>query len=354
MSIAAESPEATWTVPSTTGFDLLTDSVYSELAAPDGPGASALVSEIRNYHQAIGTPIGSGVAPILIEDGWDDLLVDGATQALRLEGYLHRAAHTDIAMQLTAVGHSLAANKPADMDPLDLQATAFFNHYLQGAAGGPTPGSVTAYTSTCPVSAASGGPYEAQGMAALDPGAVRFSSAAAQTVAAGGDPTIGVALDPIVGTGEQSAQSGSDPQCQTFTANNEPGTAVYTQPVTHTFTMLGLPTMRMHVATTGNNGQLDARLWDVAPSGSETYVSRGTYALTNNQTGTITWQMWGAGYTFPKGDTMRVELLAQDAPLERPSRTPFAVTVSNFTIELPSHDPPDGQQILTPLLGGSK
>jgi predicted acyl esterase len=110
----------------------------------------------------------------------------------------------------------------------------------------------------------------------------------------------------------------------------------------------------MHVATTGNNGQLDARLWDVAPSGSETYVSRGTYALTNNQTGTITWQMWGAGYTFPKGDTMRVELLAQDAPLERPSRTPFAVTVSNFTIELPSHDPPDGQQILTPLLGGSK
>jgi predicted acyl esterase len=107
----------------------------------------------------------------------------------------------------------------------------------------------------------------------------------------------------------------------------------------------------MHIATVGNDGQLDARLWDVAPDGSETYVTRGTYALTNDQTGTITWQLWGGGYTFPKGDTIRIELLAQDAPLERPSPRPFAVTVSNFTIELPSHEPPDGGEIVKPVLG---
>ncbi len=351
MSIAAESPEATWTVPSATQFDLLTDSVYSELAAPDGPGAAALVSEIRDYHQAIGMPIGSGVAPILIEDGWADGLVDGATQALRMADYLKETApHAKVALQLTDVGHAVAANKPADMDPLDLQATAFFDHYLQGAAGGPAPGSVTAYSATCPASAASGGPYEAQGMTALGPGAVRFASTAAQTVAAGGDPTIGFALDPIVGTGEESAATGADPQCQTFTARDMPGTAVYTQPVTQTFTMLGLPTMRMHVATIGNNGQLDARLWDVAPDGSETYVTRGTYELTNNQNGTITWQMWGGGHTFPKDDTMRVELMAQDVPIERPSTQPFAATVSDFTIELPSHQPPDGGEIVKAML----
>jgi predicted acyl esterase len=114
--------------------------------------------------------------------------------------------------------------------------------------------------------------------------------------------------------------------------------------------MLGLPTMRMHVDTVGDLGQLHGRLWDVAPGGSERYVSRGTYALTDNQTGTITWQMWGAGYTFRKGDTIRVELLAQDVPLVRPSPRPFAITVSNFTIELPSHDPPDGGQIVNSVL----
>ena len=114
--------------------------------------------------------------------------------------------------------------------------------------------------------------------------------------------------------------------------------------------MLGLPTMRLNIATIGNLGQLHARLWDVAPNGSQTYVSRGTYALTDNQTGAITWQMWGAGHTFHVGNTIRVELLAQDVPLERPAPRPFAVTVSGFTIELPSHEAPDGGEIVKPVL----
>jgi hypothetical protein len=352
LGLAAEAPVDVWFNPlAPNAFDLIGNTAYSEAAAPNGPGMAALAQQIRDYHQAVGMPIGSGVAPILIEDGWDDLLVNGATQALRLVDYLKETApNAKVALQLTDVGHAVAANKPADFNPLDQQATAFFNNYLQGTPGGPAPGSVTAYTSTCPVSAASGGPYVAQGMAALDPGAVRFSSAASQTVAGGGDPSIGLELDPIVGTGEES-QGSADPQCQTFAATNWPGTAVYTGPVTQTFTMLGLPTMRMHIATVGNDGHLDARLWDVAPDGSETYVTRGTYALTSNQTGTITWQLWGAGYTFPKGDTIRVELLTQDAPLERPSPRPFAVTVSNLTIELPSHEAPDGGEIVKPVLG---
>lgn len=351
LGIAAEAPEDVWFNPlAPNAFDLIGNTAFAEAAAPNGPGMAALTQQIRDYHQAIGMPIGSGVAPILMEDGWDDLLVNGATQALRMVDYLKQTApDANVALQLTDVGHAVAANKPADFNPLDEQATAFFNHYLQGSSGGPAPGSVSAYTSTCPASATSGGPYVAQGMAALDPGAVRFSAMAAQTVAGGGDPSIGVELDPIVGTGEES-QGSADPQCQAFTARNWPGTAVYTHPVTRAFTMLGLPTMRMHVATLGDDGQLDARLWDVAPDGSETYVTRGTYALTHNQTGTITWQMWGGGYTFRRGDAIRVELLAQDAPLERPSPRPFAVTVSDFTVELPSHDPPDGGEIVQPRL----
>jgi hypothetical protein len=267
-----------------------------------------------------------------------------------LVDYLKEVAPSaKVALQLADVGHPLSTNKPADFEPLDSQATAFFNHYLQGAPGGPAPGIVTAYASTCPASATTAGPYVANGMAALDPGAVRFSSMTPQTVISGGDPSIGVELDPIVNTGAQAAL-GADPQCETFTPANWPGTAVYTHPVTQTFTMLGLPTMRLNIATVGDHGQLHARLWDVAPNGSETYVSRGTYALTDNQTGTITWQMWGAGHTFHKGDTIRVELLAQDVPLERPAPRPFALTVSDFTIELPSHEPPDGGEIVKPVL----
>jgi dienelactone hydrolase len=350
LGIAGEAPEDVNMAPSSDGFDLFADGVYGELGAPSAPGASWLINQIRDYHQAIGMPIGNGVAPLLVEDGWDDGLVNGVTQAVRLVDYLKETApKAKVALQLTDVGHAIAANKQADFDPLDLQGTAFFDHYLQGKPGGPTPGSVTAYTSTCPASAPSGGPFEAQGLGALDPGAVRFSSATTQTVALGGNPLIGPELDPIIGTATEAGM-GSDPQCQTFSDTNYPGTAVYTQPVTQTFTMLGQPTMRMHVSTIGDYGQIDARLWDVAPDGSETYVTRGTYTLTDDQTGTITWQMWGAGYTFPKGDTIRVELLAQDVPIERPSPGPFAVSVSDFTIELPSHESPDGSEIVAPLL----
>jgi hypothetical protein len=351
MSLAAVSPVDTWTDPTKPRqFNLLIDGPLAQLAAPDGPGMRALVREIHDYHQAVGMPIGSGVAPILMEDGWGDLLVNGATQALRLADYLKRAAPSaKIALQLTDVGHPLDTNKAGDFPALNAQAFAFFKEYLQGGPEGPAPGSITAYAATCPGSAASGELYTADGMAKLAPGAVRFSAAKAQTVAGGGDPSIGVALDPIFETGAQPG-AGTVPECQPFDAVDVPGTAVFTHPVTHAFTTLGLPTMRMHVATIGNHGQLNARLWDVARDGTETYVSRGTYALTNDQTGTITWQMWGAGHTFPAGHTIRVELLAQDVPLQRPSRTPFAVSVSGFTLELPTREPPDGGHIEQPAL----
>lgn len=352
MAIAAEAPISVQWVPSSPdSFNLVGDIVFSELAAPDGPHMAALANQIRDYHQAVGMPVGKHVAPILMQDGWSDMLVGGATQALRIADYLKVVApKAKVALQLADAGHPLAGNKAADLLALDDQATAFFDHYLRGAPGGPEPGSVTAYTATCPASAPSAGPYVGQGMAALAPGAVRFSSAAAQTVLGGGDPSIGAQLDPIVNTGRGAQDSTFDPQCQTFSAVDWPGTGVYTQPVTKTFTLLGLPTIRMHVATTGDDGQLHARLWDVAPDGSERFVSRGTYEFTNNQTATIIWQLWGSGYTFRHGDTIRVELLAQDAPFMRPAPGPFAVTVSDFAIELPAHEPPDGREIVKPVL----
>jgi hypothetical protein len=342
---ADSSPEVSniWDVPPQPGdFDLAGGVALGDASEPDNPGVAAFVQQLYTYHQAVGVPIGTGTAPILMEDGWEDVIVNGPSQALRLADYLKQTApDANMALQLMDWGHPLSANKSADFLASTGQATAFFNHYLKGEPGGPEPGSVTAYTATCPTSAPSAGPYTAQGMDALDPGAVRFSSAAPQPVASGGDPQIGVDLDWLAGNGP----------CETFSTVNWPGTAVYSYPVTQTFTVLGQPTMQLHVDAIGDFGQLDARLWDVAPDGDETFVGRGTYALTNNEQGTITWQMWGGGYMFHQGDTIRVELLAQDPPTERPSLSPFSVTVSNFTIQLPSHDPPDGSEIVTPIFG---
>jgi len=332
-----------WDVPPRPGdFDLPGGVALAEASEPDNPLVEAFVQQLATYHQAIGLPIGTGTAPILMEDGWEDVVANGASQALRMVDYLGQAApKAKVSLQLMDWGHPLSANKPADFLASTSQATAFFNHYLKGEPGGPAPGSITADTATCPTAIPSGGPYTATGVGALDPGAVRFSSAPPQLVFSGGDPQIEVDTDWLVGRGP----------CEAFKTVNWPGTAVYTSPVTQTFTMLGQPTMQLHVATIGVFGQLDARLWDVAPDGVETFVARGTYALTNDEQGTLTWQMWGGGHTFEKGDAIRVELLAQDTPTERPALSAFSVTVSNFTIELPAHAAPDGGEIVTPVFG---
>ena len=102
------------------------------------------------------------------------------------------------------------------------------------------------------------------------------------------------------------------------------------------FTMLGLPTITVNVAATGEYGQIDARLWDVLPSGEERLISRGVYRLTDNQTGTITFQLHGNAYEFAKGDTVKLELLGRDAPYYRASNTSFAVEVSNLSAVLPT------------------
>lgn len=337
-----------WDIPTTPGgFNLPEDVAVAATALPGNTLVTQFANELHDYHQAIGIKLTSAPAPLLVEDGWGDVAVDGAEQALRVANYAKQVPGSNVSLQLLDWGHPLAGGKSADILANFLQATDFFNHYLQGKPGGPAPGTVTAYTATCPTSAPSGGPFVAQGMDALNPGAVRISSTAAQLVASGGNPAIGVGLDPVAaGAGIGSGA------CQAFPVTDWPGTAVYSQPVAKTFTMLGLPTMRFNLATFGIGGQLNARLWDVAPDGTETYVTRGTYALTDNQTGSVTWQMWGGGHTFPAGHTIRVELLAQDAPTERPSLIPFIATVSNFTIEIPSHDRADGGQIVKPTFTG--
>ena len=103
------------------------------------------------------------------------------------------------------------------------------------------------------------------------------------------------------------------------------------------FTTLGLPTVTAHIATTGNFGEIDSYLFDVAPGGSERLVSRGAYRLVNNQSGAVTLQLHGAGYSFPSGDTVKLELMGRDAPYLRASNnTAFVIRISNVTATLPT------------------
>jgi predicted acyl esterase len=266
-------------------------------------------------------------APLLIQNGWTDDLFP-AEHALRPYNFLRsQFPGFPVSLQLGDLGHSRGSNKAATNQRFFGQASRFFTAYLKGSGAAPPPGSVTAFTQTCPSSVPDGGPFNARSWRAIQAGSVVFGSNAAKTfTSTGGNQQVAAEFDPIGGTSDS---------CKTIGVTNEANTATYRHPVNRGFTMLGRPTVRAQVQTTGNFGQVAARLWDLMPNGQQRLVDRGVYALNNNQSGRIVFQLHGNGYRFGQGHTVALQLLGRDAPYYQASNGVFSVQVSNLSVTLP-------------------
>jgi hypothetical protein len=99
--------------------------------------------------------------------------------------------------------------------------------------------------------------------------------------------------------------------------------------------MLGRPTVRAQIETTGNFGEIVARLWDLTPDGQQRLVDRGVYSLENNQSGRIVFQLHGNGYRFGQGHRVALQLLGRDSPYYQASNGVFAVRVAYLSVRLP-------------------
>ncbi len=305
--------------------DLTGDYALINAGEPASPEAIARLQEIYAHHQAYGLP--GTPSPLLIENGWTDDLFP-PEQALRIYNAV-RSGHggATVNLQFGDLGHSRGSNKPTVNQAFNDQGAAFLAYFLKAAGSAPPPGRVTAYTLTCPASTPDGGPYTAPSYSHLARGRLTLGSPATQTLTATGDPYTSEQFDPIAGTTDA---------CKTITPQNAPGTATYTR-TSPGFTMLGLPTVTATINTIGDYGELDSMLFDVAPNGTERLISRGAYRLTDNQSGTVTFQLHGNGYFFPAGDQVKLELLGRDAPYLRASNDgAFTVSISNLTATLPT------------------
>ena len=295
---------------------------------PITPEDEEILHEVYDYHQADGMPLSGKPAPLLLENGWNDDLFP-VEQALRAYNQI-RALHGYAVLMFGDVGHLVASNKENTDDGNEAEGAAFFAAKLKHEGRPPKNGSVTTYTETCPKAALGGGPFTANNWAALHPRKVTFGSTAEQTITStGASPAIAAEFDPV------AASEAPEGVCKEAKSEMELDSATYTT-TSGGFLMMGLPTITAHVATTGDYGQIDARLWDVLPSGEERLISRGVYRLTENQAGTIQFQLHGNGYEFAKGDTVKLELLGRDAPYYRASNSSFTVEVSNLSVILPT------------------
>ena len=311
----------------------------------DDPLSGQIADEIYNFHQGFGCSGCGTPVPLLIENGWTDDLFP-PREALRIYNSLRAAdPSADVTLQFGDLGHDRGQNKPnADRHLTTRARSSSTSTSAATPPAAPAPGSVTTFTQTCPADADAGGPFTASSWHAIHPGAVRFASTETHELpSTGGNPATGQAIDPISGGGA----------CGTVPDEDDPGTATIAGRPSSGYTLMGLPTVRATVQVTGDYAQLDSRLWDLAPDGNRTLVSRGAYRLEAGQNGqTIVFQLNGNGWRFERGHVPQLELTGRDAPYLRPSNTPFTLSVSNVVVELPTLERPGtATGIGSPALG---
>jgi fermentation-respiration switch protein FrsA (DUF1100 family) len=323
------------------GADLTSWFARINAGEPYGDDARAIVDEIRGFHQGFG--LSGTPAPLLLESGWTDDLFP-SSESLRVYNALRAAdPNAQVSLQFGDLGHSRGSNKPNADRAFNDQGTAFFDARLRGVGSAPAAGSVTTFTQTCPRAAAAGGPFRAASWNEIHPGAVLFDSSGAQQISStGGNAATGQGLDPIGG--------GAD-ACKDFADETASGTAVYRGPKSLGFTLMGQPTVSATIETTGANGQIAARLWDVDANGRQVLVSRGAYRLRDDQRGPLVFQLHGGGYRFAVGHRPKLELLGRDVPYLRASNGSFSVKVSALAVSLPvAEQPGTTSQIVAPSL----
>ena len=310
------------------GADLTAWSQRLSKGEPYGADVRAILEQIHTYHGVLGLPIDKGITPLLIQSGWtDDLFPVG--QGLRIYDLLRQKSKTaPVALQLGDLGHSRAANHPGDIAAFNAQGLAFFEARLRHSGGsGPAPGSVTAYTQTCPKTAThGGGPYKATSYAALARGELVFRHKAAQRVtSSGGDAALSQKLSPLA----------VDP-CKGVPDDVARGTAVASVR-SPGVTVIGMTHVRANVTVTGHDALLVGRLWDVNPAtGHQRLIDRGVVRLRSRKL--VSFDLDGNAYKFARGHQIKLELLGRDSPTYRAANGTFSVTVRQLRVALPMRE----------------
>lgn len=312
------------------GGDLSTDLTRWKAQLDGGRLGAEVQPTLDNsykYHGVAGVP--GSPSPLLLQSGWTDALFP-VGQSLGAYDHIRAQSKTaPVALQIADLGHDPGANHPKDVAAFDAQGLAFFDAWVKGSgAGKPAPGSVTAYTTTCPKTAASGGaPFKASSFAGLARRTLRFSrSTPAKITSKGGNAKLAAELSPLAGaTGTHCAAHTPD------RANHAILSAVSAGE-----TLIGQPVITGRAVVEGRYGQLDARLWDLnRKTGKQQLVDRGAYRLTDNFKGTFRFTLDGNGWKFPRGHAIVVELLGRDAPTYGPSPTAFSATLTKLKVALP-------------------
>lgn len=334
--------------PPGTNFDAdaLSWVAHFSLGDPYGAYDQAVINEITAHHSpyylqdSLPPSQREQPAPIFDNTSWTDDLLPPTQQLVYRNKVLAQWPHAEYDLLFSnGAGHPRANIQGTTMGLTALQ-DAFWNRLLKGGTGKPL--GIETYTQGCGGSTVTG-PFITQTWGEQHPGEVRFvSSGPPQTITQVSDPSTQAADDPIANAG-----SGG---CITVPATDSPLAATYRLPPAtgDGYTMMGSPTVIAKIAAAATSAQVDARLWDVAPNGTQSFITRVAYRPQLNNAEDQVFQLHPNGWHIAAGHVVKLELVGEDSPYVRYSNQAFSVTISHLELRLPVREQPD-RQVLSPL-----
>jgi predicted acyl esterase len=125
--------------------------------------------------------------------------------------------------------------------------------------------------------------------------------------------------------------------CVTTDLPETPGVATWRIPVERDFTLLGMPRLELAFEATGSDIQLNSRLWDVAPGGVQTLVTRGAFRVVEPGAGEqrATYDLYGNHWRLEQGHELLLEVTGDDSTFFRRDNFPSVTTVNSAKLILP-------------------
>jgi hypothetical protein len=308
---------------------------YDLAADPIIPEAKRALSEDRSafFQRGFFEALRAGRqrrVPVLAGQGWTDPIFP-ALEAVRMEHELRTASPGyPIQLYLGDFEHLTSLVKIPDLGHLHDLGNRLLDRALRGTGDG-VPFDAQSAVTNC--DARRFGPVlRARRFSGLGPRPLRWDLEGGRLTSFRTADPRGVGSDPVVVS--QTRGRG----CITTSEGVAAGVASWTRRVDADVTMAGLPRLRLRFRTPAPDVELNSRLWDVAPDGSETLVTRGAYrAVGPNAAGeTAVTELFGNAWRFRAGHRMRLEVTQDDGTYLRPDNVPSAVAIDGGSLELPT------------------
>lgn len=223
----------------------------------------------------------------------------------------------------------------------------FLDFYLQGKGRVPAR-KVWATTTICAANATDAFPVDEPGVEHVA-GSWRGLSTGIERFAWQGG---GVATTTSTSTAVDNHAAETDPghrqtqtnKCSTLASSEStPGVVQYQDVVKETFTMMGLPTLKLTYTANAMAGDywIAARLFDKKPDGSITLVTRGVCKVNTAAEPDVdcsTFQLWGNGWTFEKDHSVLLEVSQSYSPMFRLDNFPSSIAYEAAELTLPITD----------------